>query len=757
MNRTDLIANLHRTEPQSRGARRRHCLAVFLAGIMAATVPTAPPILAQSEIVEEGSYRRNAAGEYIGDFGNTKEQPIEMIIAIIGEQIPTPRIETFGRTSGERVKLFGQGITLEEAINQIVNQKSWIYWKMENGNYGIADRQYYEQEIVPRRFVQKVFQPKNLKASELQKAVEDLLTKGAATGSAVADDRTNKLIVNDLPIVMERIERLIREIDVALITRVFRIRHANVDDIAAKIESYKSGPGTIEVDQKTRQIIVTDLLANIKKMELLIDILDIGPEIVIYDVNNIGIDGADLESLKAIIESIRTPDLLFETNEKQGVFIIEDQPSVHEKVEQILASFDRPVKQVQIQGEIVQTTFTRSFALGIDRFAFSQDLFNAVKDGAVPLIPGVDAARSAQPDLGFTNLEKTFPAFNFSGGTISGSYLNNEVYVQASTTFTDSTTQVLLQPNLLVKNQEQSRIFVGSETPFLTTFFSGDGDNSSRSQTQQRVQDGLEFVITPSISNTFLIEMEITINNDKAFEAGVNQGITLIGRNRQNLETVLQIPSGQTRVIGGLVTTTQQESYSGVPFLSKLPILSYLLGKKSSSDQRNNLMLFITPTVVEDEIPRPSGKDGRRGRLVSDYEVLQQSLDLSPEALQRLQEELGELSEGELDASSLLSGDSGEEAELLRLLREDFPDGKGSEDPFADSNYVPTAGSGGGATLNTGGGAATGGGQQRGGGGATPVTRPPQQGGGRTPAQPPPPPQAVPEVPVVPATRETRY
>jgi hypothetical protein len=62
-------------------------------------------------------------------------------------------------------------------------------------------------------------------------------------------------------------------------------------------------------------------------MELLIDILDVGPEIVIYDVNNIGIDGEDLEELQERSSTRSAPkDLLFEVNAKQGVFILEDVP-----------------------------------------------------------------------------------------------------------------------------------------------------------------------------------------------------------------------------------------------------------------------------------------------------------------------------------------------------------------------------------------------------------------------------------------------
>jgi type II secretory pathway component GspD/PulD (secretin) len=691
---------------RSRPNALRRAAATLLAGMLAFQMPV--PVLAQGEAAS--AFQRNAEGEVIITLA-AFQGTIENVVAAINAQNPI-RVSLLGKTAGERVTVTGE-LTLEQALQEITRQKGWIYWRLEDGSFGIADRAYYEQEVLPKLFVQKVFQPRNLKASELQKAVQDLLTRGAANGSAVSDDRTNKLIVNDLPVVMERIERLLREIDVQLITRVFRIRHADTTSIAEKIESYKSGPGTIEVDVKTRQIIVTDLLANIKKMELLIDILDVGPEIVIYDVYNIGIDGEDLESLKTIIDSIRTPDLLFEVNEKQGVFILEDVPSVQEKVEQILASFDQPVKQVQIQGEIVQTSFRRDFALGIDRLLFSRDLFTAVSEGSLPssAIPGADAG---QPDLGFSDYLKTYPAFDLSGSTLTGSYLTSQVFVSASATFTDSNTNVLLQPNLLVKNQEESRIFVGAETPFLQTFFTnpGNGGQQTQTQSQARVQDGLEFIITPSISNSLLVEMEITINNDDAFRAGGTEENPLIGRNRQNLQTTLQIPSGQTRVIGGLITNTKTQTSSGLPFLSTLPVVGYLFGKKRDADERTNLMLFITPTVVEDTVPRPRGKDGKRGRLVSEYERIPGGEELSPEAKERLREELERLDAGEAGGIDLLDSTEEGEERALKILRGELPGAAGeggAKSPFGETNYSPAPSTGGGASLNTSG--ASGGGQ----------------------------------------------
>lgn len=602
---------------------------------------------------------------------------IEQVLASASNQAGVS-ITAFGKVPNSRVNVFKKDAPLEDALNEITQPNGWVWFKSEDGGYGIADEAWYKANILPKKVITKIFRPDHVKASELEKAIRPLLTQGIS--SITPDDRTNKLIVTDLPEVIERIERLLREIDVQLMTRVFYIRNADVNEIAEKIESYKSDPGTIEVDEKTRQIIVTDLLANIKKMELLIDILDIGPEIVIYDVNNIGLEGEDLEELQKIIESIRTPveDLLFEINDKAGVFILEDVPEVHEKVEQVLASFDQPVKQVLIQGEVLTTNFDRSMSLGITSAQWSSEPF---------------ASPSAIIGDGFSNIlsstitdqYNTAISYGTEGG-ISGAFLSQEAYVQWQASFTDTDTKVLLQPRLLVKNQESSRIFVGSEEPYLTTFFNDNTTGgTTRSTSQQYVTDGLTFEIVPSISNSYLVEMEINIDNDDANPVDVQSGsgtTTLIRRDRQSVETVLTIPSGETRVIGGLITSSSGKTYTGVPFLVKLPVIGRLFGSQSDTHSKSNLQLFITPTVVEDIIPRPTGDEGRRGRLVTDYERIYGSYDVNAES--EILEEGEDISPEDLLAPE---GQDSEEA-IEDLLRETVPRQTGEGGP-RQSSYTP--------------------------------------------------------------------
>lgn len=665
----------HRTitqRPLFRRSTPRRAASMLLAGLIFA----AGPIAAQDE--DAGGQEPQLVEAVAND------SRIETVVGMINSQIDG-KVAIYGRAAGQRVTVLADSVPLEEALASIANPLNLVWWQDEDGNYGIADRQYYEQNVLSRKVIQKVFRPNNIKASELDRAIKGLLTPNL--GSSVADDRTNKLIVNDLPQALERIERFIREIDVQLIVRVFYIRHADVEDIASKIENYKSDPGTIEVDTKTHQIIVTDLLSNIKKMELLIDILDVGPEIIIYDVNNVGIEGEDLEDLQNIIDSIRTEELLFEVNEKQGVFILEDVPEVHERVEQILAEFDKPVRQVLLQGEILSTTFQRTLDAGVRNFAIAQD-FRQLEEG--------DISSSIIPS-NFDNLGNRFPNLGYENGLFSGRWLGTRAAIELEAAYNDSRTRVLLQPRLLVRNQETSQIFVGSDVPFLTTFRDTDSNGDGfTTTTQSTVQDGLDFQATPSISNSLLIELELQIDNDNAFRVeGSNE---LVGKDRQNIETTLQIPSGRTRMIGGLIEHNDSRASQGIPFLSSIPILGALLGFQQTGEDTRNLVIFITPSVVEEDEVREN-EGGRRGRRISSLEERIGQYDLN------LEEQASDSSEIEdflqdLNPDELLSGEAEEEEQMLRRIREREAQRRAEIDAENTSNYVPSQGIGS-TTLNT--------------------------------------------------------
>ena len=187
-----------------------------------------------------------------------------------------------------------------------------------------------------------------------------------------------------------------------------------------------------------------------------------------------------------------------------------------------------------------------------------------------------------------------------SGGTLSYLFTGNNVEAQLEALNSTSKITVLSTPSILVLNNKEASINVGDEIPVVTNSFSGIGDgnggNIGRNSVSFR-QTGVSLEVKPRINPGGLVYLELTQ------EVSVPGEVEPISQNRsisnRTISTEIAIQSGQTVVMGGLISENRERDRSGVPILSKIPILGNLFGQKSLSTSRTELIVLITPTVIE--------------------------------------------------------------------------------------------------------------------------------------------------------------
>lgn len=607
------------------------------------------------------------------------------ILAQLKKQTGVNVVPRGAKITDIKMDLIAQKEPVSQILQKIANAASPpLYLHQTDAmNWELMDEKTYKTEFLPKQVIRKIFVLKYIKAEDARKALENVKTKDI--GQMAADPRTNKLIVTDLPQVVELIKRMLDEIDVQLMTRVFYIRHADVSDIADKIQNYKSAPGTIDVDPKSHQIIVSDIFQNIKRMEMLIELLDVGPEMRVYDLNNIGSGGKGADELSKAIEQVLTKnaDVFWQIDEKSGTLIVQDVPEVHERVEQVLAALDRPIKQVLIYAELIDTNFNKTYDLGITWDA-SEDFFSAVRDnlftgdGATNRIP-TGTSGDLTKDLGFLNLEEEFPVFTMDGSSLAVGYLNKYFRATLKAALSRSDTKVLLQPRMIVKNQEEASVKVGGNKPYRTTNYYT--DNRWQSSGQSTVHYGLDVTLKPTISNTGLIEMEVNFTNSDASFVGDPTKDPLVETTEVVAKTKLIIPTGETRVIAGMLNNNKSQTRGGIPLLAEVPIIGPLFGSNSQKDGTRNILFFITPTIIEE---KPNRKDYYRGKSID--ELMEEGVKL-PDFLENLtsptlttsRKKSGEEIEGEpalesdmpVELKRLLKDTSNLDAENLRQQRQE--------------------------------------------------------------------------------------
>ena len=266
--------------------------------------------------------------------------------------------------------------------------------------------------------------------------------------------------------------------------------------------------------------------------------------------------------------------------------------------------------QVNIKAKIVLVNRTDLDALGIkyDLGTRNQFFNNVVTRNDSLGKPG-NAADPPRVLLG----GNTVSAIANASGNVPGAALRL-IYSTALgnydfSAFLDALQEVSLldvqaEPSVTTLNNRTAELISGAQVPFVPLVSSGGtGTTLTGPVTVERVQTGVTLRVTPSVTNNRQIMMKLeVINSDVNF---TNNG-TLIDNN--NTRNELLVSDGQTVVIGGLTQTSVRVTKSGIPLLVDLPLIGRLFGYTTRQEQRRDLLILITPHIIDEGLPSDSGR-----------------------------------------------------------------------------------------------------------------------------------------------------
>ncbi|MDQ9169092.1 type II secretion system secretin GspD [Oxalobacteraceae bacterium R-40] len=163
---------------------------------------------------------------------------------------------------------------------------------------------------------------------------------------------------------------------------------------------------------------------------------------------------------------------------------------------------------------------------------------------------------------------------------------------------TDDSTNILSMPNLITLDNEEARIIVGQNVPFITGQFttaaSGGAAGVNPFQTIERKDIGLSLRVRPQISEGGTVKMAI-YQETSAIQDNIASGLITTKR---ALDTNVLVDDGQIIVLGGLIDDNAQDGVEKVPGLGDIPVLGNLFKYKTRGRQKTNLMIFLRPTVI---------------------------------------------------------------------------------------------------------------------------------------------------------------
>ena len=327
---------------------------------------------------------------------------------------------------------------------------------------------------------------------------------------------------------------------------------------------------------KIRAMQEANLTANRTKEKL----EDLATEVISVsytDLKNIIKPAKELLSARGKI----TPD------ERNKQIIVSDVPSRIAQVRKLVSILDTPERQVLIEARIVEANSNFSRDLGV-QWGVSRTNTDTNSGFWNPASGEISAGGGYTLPTSF-NVGDTGSAGLGAGITFGGLKNNGlrlDLALAASEVRGDG--KVISKPSVTTLNGEEATISQGTQIPYQTV--------SQNGTVTQFVTAALQLKVTPVINPDNTIIMKIDASNNSATTVS---GASAPGINTKEAKTTVLVKNGQTTVIGGIFVETDDNTETGVPLLGDVPILGHLFKSTKKSKQRSELLIFITPRIVQ--------------------------------------------------------------------------------------------------------------------------------------------------------------
>ena len=277
-----------------------------------------------------------------------------------------------------------------------------------------------------------------------------------------------------------------------------------------------------------------------------------------------------------------------------NALVVRATPREYEKIREALDELDVLPLQVLIEATIAEVTLTDELRYGVEWFFRSGDFEFSFTPSATALLP----------------------VGGFQGIFDSGNDVR--VLLQALDAITD--VNVVSSPQLMVLDNQTARIQVGDQVPISVQSSTSVIDPDAPVVNSIEYRDtGVILLVTPRVNASGLVIMEIQQEISNVVDAPT----TTISEassptiNQRQINSTVAILSGETVALGGLIQDQRERAQSGIPFLSRLPIVGALFRSRSNAVTRTELLVLITPSVVENPARARAVTDELRRRLRS--------------------------------------------------------------------------------------------------------------------------------------------
>ena len=525
-----------------------------------------------------------------------------------------------------------------------------------------------EDQKASDQYITRLLRLENLDAATIAETVLTPLVP--PTGNVVVYAPTNTLLITDSAANIERLVKIIHELDqpgTARVLELISLQHASADEVAkicndifaqgtpavarrgrtdnASVGADFAPPKVIAYPRANALIVManTEQLAAVKDVVAKMD-RDTGGGY--SSVNVYRLENADADTLAKTMNEILS-GIRAETRVGQGkgpissspvtitadkptnALIINAKPEDYAAIKGLIEKLDVKRKQVYVEALIMELSMDATQKLGVslqgaatvsdDGLVFGNSNFN--NRTLSPKNPDDFLLGRAVDGLlagGFFNpITVTTP----DGTEISIPTLS----VLINLSKTDGDVNILSAPRLLTSDNEEAEIIVGSNVPIITSRLTDTGsrDGLAQSVSVERKDVALTLRFTPQVTEGDLVRLNIyqEMTDIVPFSPGLAASVgnpNDVGPSftKRVLRNTVLAENGRTVVLGGLIGTNVTENVTKVPWLGDIPFLGWLFKTKSTQEKKTNLLVFINPTIIRgpEDLARVTG----RNRMVAD-------------------------------------------------------------------------------------------------------------------------------------------
>lgn len=285
---------------------------------------------------------------------------------------------------------------------------------------------------------------------------------------------------------------------------------------------------------------------------------------------------------------------------KTNTLIITDTPKKIQEVRELLARLDVPARQVMIEARVVIADSLWSRELGV---RLGTRLFKATGRDNI----GVGGTLNESAAIAAGGTPTVTPQVNLgtvgnAAGQIALSLLNpnngNLLSLELSALEADNRGKILSNPRVMTSNQKPAVILNGTQIPFITP---GTANNPATVTFKDAF---LCLLVDPQILNNDSLIMTVEVQKDAidTSNAAVGAGINAPAIATRRIKTQVRVNNGETLVLGGIFDQTEFNNVDKVPFLGDVPVLGNLFKRSSKQDQKTELIIFLTPRIIDERL-----------------------------------------------------------------------------------------------------------------------------------------------------------